>query len=521
MFFFSMLSCVEMHFVDHSQCDPSHHRPAEPAQSTSSAATPSSRSARLSCISSAGGSRGSISPQSSLGESFSQSPTQSFVDRATIQTGQCFPPLPITKPSPLPSDFTLPGNLLTDSDLSALPMQDFDPEIFQFADMELDSWNVDFTTFPPVDGNNAWKSHEDIFAPNYEYTVSPVSQGVSSSEQVQSSSLPHVATFAEHVLTHQDQERQARQTGHLVRDAVSYDSRGLEFDIDQWLHSTTDREDRKGLQSQQEGGVPSESSNHSEANENLFTYDILSLPGTANFDGTFSQASKGNRRHRRLRRNQEAKVRHVDIFKRTPFQPFLQNPIILRDQDYILYPDSPQFDWGLEPHQISRDIGSKEWHKRTGTESATSEKRHVDAPCSDQKSQGPTSTGLGIPGSGYRVSGVQRKSFLEAPDRYLPSPSPSNSNASYAESAANDMPDYQSVVNNAQNDSYLFDSSKLNHYRHVSKLHHRAKLDEFEQQPDVPVPSNYEADRHYRYAYSPFCHCTWLTYSAVLFVEHV
>jgi hypothetical protein len=381
-------------------------------------------------------------------------------------------------------------------------MQDFDPELFQLADRELDSWNEDFTAFSSVDSNNAWKSHEDIFAPNYGYTLSPVPQSVSSSEQVRSSSLPHVTTFAEHVLPRQDQERQARQTGHPVRDAVYYDSRGLEFDIDQWLHSTTDREDRKDPQSQGGGG------------------------------------------------------NHVDMFRRHPFQQGLQNPIISRDQDYILYPDSPQFDWGLAPHQISRDIGSKELPKRTGAESATSENRHVDASCSDQKSQGPTSTEVRIPGSNYHVPSVQQNRLLElgVPDRYLPSPSPSDSsenvkgisisvsNALYAEnaeSAANHMQDfpseYLSVVNNAQSDSGPFDSVELNHQRLVSKLHHRdksrnplqlsniydrAQLDEFEKQSGAPVTAICEVDRHNRYASSSFCHCTWLTYSAVLVVEH-
>ena len=60
--------------------------------------------------------------------------------------------------------------------------------------------------------------------------------------------------------------------------------------------------------------APSESSDHSEANENLSADDVLSLPGTATFDGTFSQVSKGKRRRRRFtseRRKQVAKVRQV------------------------------------------------------------------------------------------------------------------------------------------------------------------------------------------------------------------
>lgn len=253
-------------------------------------------------------------------------------------------------------------------------MQDFDPKLFQLADMELDSWNADFTAFPPTSNNNAWNNHEDIFAPNYGFSVSPVPQSVSSSEQFRSSSLPYVTTFAEQVSPRQEQERQARPPGQLVRDAVYSDSHGIDFDIDQWLHSTTNREDHKHPQSQ--GAASS----------------------------------------------------HMDMFKRNPFQQGLQNPLISRDQDYILYPDSPQFDWGLEPHQISRDIGSKEWLPHTGAESVTSKKCRVDASSFDQDSQGPASAGGGIPGSNYHVSGDQSKQFLELdePYQYLPSPSPSD-----------------------------------------------------------------------------------------------
>jgi hypothetical protein len=60
--------------------------------------------------------------------------------------------------------------------------------------------------------------------------------------------------------------------------------------------------------------APTVSSNPSEANENLSVDDDMSLPGTATFDGTFSQVSKGKRRRRRFdseRRKQVANVRKV------------------------------------------------------------------------------------------------------------------------------------------------------------------------------------------------------------------
>jgi hypothetical protein len=60
--------------------------------------------------------------------------------------------------------------------------------------------------------------------------------------------------------------------------------------------------------------APTASSNESEANENLSADDALSLPGTATYDETFSQISKGKRRRKRFnskRRKEVANVRKV------------------------------------------------------------------------------------------------------------------------------------------------------------------------------------------------------------------
>src|ERR1700722_9160725 len=60
--------------------------------------------------------------------------------------------------------------------------------------------------------------------------------------------------------------------------------------------------------------APTESSNHSETNENLSADDVLSLPGTATYDETFSQISNGKRRRKRFtseRRQEVANVRKV------------------------------------------------------------------------------------------------------------------------------------------------------------------------------------------------------------------
>ena len=60
--------------------------------------------------------------------------------------------------------------------------------------------------------------------------------------------------------------------------------------------------------------APTDSSNHSETNENLSVDDDLSLPGTGIFDETFSQISKGKRRRKRFppeRRKEVARVRKL------------------------------------------------------------------------------------------------------------------------------------------------------------------------------------------------------------------
>jgi hypothetical protein len=422
--------------------------------------------------------------------------------------GQCFPPLPTAKPSLSPSDFMLPDNLLPDSDLSALPMQDFDPELFQLAEMELDSWNADFTAFPATSNSLAWNNHEDVFAPNYSLAVSPVTQDVSSLEQVRSKSLPHSTTLAEQVSRHQDQDRHARQPGQIVRDPVYSDSHGVEFDIDQWLHSTADREDRKNLQSQRAASGMS----RRKLRRDDYTVGWICPLG---LDQNAAMAMLDDE-HECLPQspvdNKASLLCSIGDQRPTlasnPLQQRLQNPALSRDQDYILYPDSPQFDWGLEPHLISRDIGSKEWLPSTGAKSATSKKNHVDTSNSDHKSQGPASAGVRNPGSNYHVPGDQSTRFLEMgePYQYLPSPSPSTggeevkgisvseSNALEAEGTAYDTQDAFSQYEN----QYMKPYSR--HCDHDSEPYPR--------QFEVALSGNDEVDGHYRYAPSFFSSIT-------------
>ncbi len=331
-------------------------------------------------------------------------------------------------------------------------MRNFDPELFQFADMELDSWNADFTAFPTANNHNDWSSHEDIFLPNYGYRISSVPQGGSSSEEIRSSSLPQVTTYVEHVLPRQDQDQDqlARQFGQLVRDTVYPDPHGVEFDVDQWLHSTTDLEHCKDSRYQRDG------SGAAGGHRNMLTQDLS--------------------------------------------QRGLQNQIILRDQDYILYPDSPQFEWGLEPHQIFRDIGNKEWLQCKEAASEMS-KQSVEASPYEKDPRGPASAAVRIPGSNYHASGAQLTQLLEMapPYQYLPSPSPldssedvkgtsvSSCNLSEAEGTAYDSQDSVSQCWTKSN----YAQSRHRHFN-------SAQLNVVQRQSNGSVLGNDEVDGYYR-----------------------
>jgi hypothetical protein len=399
-FFLQMLLCIKMRFVNRKQCDPSHHRPARSSLGTPTSATPSNRSARFSCISSARGSQGSISPQSSLGDSFNQSPIQGFVDRSIAPIGQSFPSLPTPRPSLSPPEYILPDTLLTDSDLSALSMQDIDQEVFQWADMELESWNTDFTTFPPADYNSGWNSQEDLFVPNYSYIAPIASDQVNSGQQDPLRSSPHVIP---HANDGQNHDRKPRHPGQLIHDAVhSHD-----FDIDQWLLPALSREDH--------GDLPTGPSANS----------------------------------------------HKDTCK--DYQSHVQDSFGSRDQDYVLFPDSPQFDWGLEPHQISQDIGSK----YSGVESGILRQRYIDANLDEQDLRTSRSGGI----SKNTVSRVQSTEIYQTNQSYLPSPSASDGSEDYEGTSGSDcsISGTCRTVNDGQ-DTILQNS---NHAQSFSQGHHR------------------------------------------------
>jgi hypothetical protein len=368
----------------------------------------------------------------------------------------------------------LPDTLLTGTDLSALPMQDFDPELFQLADMELDSWNTDFTAFPPADNSNSWDSHEDIFTSIHGYGVSPEIQGGSSSEQIRSGSLPPVTTIAEQGLPRQDhQERLTRQPGQLVRDAAYHDSHGVEFDIDQWLHSTTDQQYFKESQTQ-----------------------------------LAAAATRGG----------------VDMSIHNPLQQGSQNPVLSRDQDYILYPDSPQIEWGLEPHLISHDIGEKEWLPRKEAGSGTLRKRHVDKSSHEQDPQEPVSTGEIISDSNHHVPGVQPTQLLVMGvlRPYLPSPSPSDGNEDSKGTSVSDSNSSGTEGIAYDTQDSLSQCSTQSNYAQSRRTHcDCAPWGVGTRQSDSLVLVNDDVVGYHRYSPSYFHNCKWLIRLIVLFVEHL
>jgi hypothetical protein len=330
--------------------------------------------------------------------------------------------------------------------MSAMPMQGFDPELFQLADMELDSWNAGFTAFPPANNHNAWNSHEDIFAPTHVFGFSPETQGGIPSEQVRSGSLLHIPTFEEQVLSRQDhQERLARRPGQLSEDAYP-ESHVVEFDINQWLHSTTTQGDFK------ESKTPLAAS-----------------------------AATGR------------------TLKHFTLQQDDQNPVLSRDQDYILYPDSPQIEWGLEPHLVSRDIGNREYLPRRY--------RHIDKSSDEQDSQGPASVGARISGSNYYVPVVHSSHPLavEAPYQYLPSPSPSSSSKDAKDTKMSDC-----SLSEAEDTAYdtqdsLSQCSKSNYVQRHHRHSDCAQLDLIARRSDASASGNDEMDGYHGYG-TPPCH---------------
>jgi hypothetical protein len=138
-------------------------------------------------MSSACGSRASISPQSSLQESFTQSPAQTSPAAIVAHTGQESPPYPTSGHRVSPSGLSLPEAQLPDP----APPEDLDSEFFNFVDMDPESWNsraaiVDSSSYNHGHSLNHYgprtnfqTSEQDPFAPGYGFLRDFTSMGTS------------------------------------------------------------------------------------------------------------------------------------------------------------------------------------------------------------------------------------------------------------------------------------------------------------------------------------------------------
>jgi hypothetical protein len=188
-------------------------------------------------MSSACGSRASISPQSSLQESFTQSPAQTSPAAIVAHTGQEFPPFPTSRQHISPPGFFLEAQLPDPA-----PPEDFDLEFLNFVDMDQEPWNSKVAT---VNSNNynhghslnhydPWTnfqpSERDPFAPG-DFT------SISTSYPGQLLSETNFASLFPGGMESQAPQRHSEQStshAHPLEDAT-YQSVLPEFDIDQLL----------------------------------------------------------------------------------------------------------------------------------------------------------------------------------------------------------------------------------------------------------------------------------------------
>jgi hypothetical protein len=316
----------------------------------------------------------------------------------------------------------LSDSFLTESDLSALPMQDIDQEIFQWADMELESWNTDFTAFLPADYNNVWNGQADMFASSYGYIAPIASQQVNSEEQDPLRSSPHVIP---HSNDGQNHNRKPRQPGQLVHDAVQSSN----FDIDSWLLPSSSREDRREVNA----GPSAES--------------------------------------------------QEDMLKDYQSQRAVQNPVDSQ-QDYVLFPDSPQLDWGLESHLISWDIGSK----YSGVGSGILRQRHINASIDEQdlrvsRSQGTSNNSV-----------INSTEPFKTNQSYLPSPSASDGSEDDEGTSRPDL--RRSRARSTVNDRQDSISQNSNHAQGFSEYLNQDTFGGVQQRYGVPTDRNEMSGRH-------------------------
>jgi len=243
-------------------------------------------------------------------------------------------------------NFTLPDPLFPDSDLSTLPMQNIDPELFQLADIELDSWNSQFTAFSNLAYTNQWNSHEDVFTPSHSPAEGSDLLSPNSSQQysLNNFSVPVIRQGQEGSVM-QRRDGIIAPPGQQSQDLIYPDSFGFDFNIDQWVHSSPEGEEHNYRRTAQ-------------------TSHTVVEPTT---------------RHLSL-----------DEFRTRPDR---------HDHDYILYPESPQFDLELDRHDAIRDIASVQWPPRPGWESNSSHMRSDTA--QEQNSTDSLLQGVTLPDSSY------------------------------------------------------------------------------------------------------------------------
>jgi hypothetical protein len=232
--------------VNHSQCDPSHHRLSPISDGTPNSASFSESSGRDNSFSSAMGSQGSVSPLSSLGESFTQSPSQSIAPRAIAHSGQNFPSFP--------ADFTMPSTgfdaMYEVPNMSTLSTDMLDPSMFQIMAPDEDIWGQ-FPQFPS-DANSyeAWNNNHDFYALSSGASEIPEPQNLKATPDGASRGILHdTMPQRQETMVAQNRDRPTTTPTTQSPERLAYrDSEESSFDITQWLDPSVCQDDNHSLQ---------------------------------------------------------------------------------------------------------------------------------------------------------------------------------------------------------------------------------------------------------------------------------
>jgi hypothetical protein len=246
MLWFSHINYVLQWLLMILQCDPSHHRPTPSALGTPSSATSSTPSARNTSFSPSSGSRGSISPLSSLGESFSQSPTQIFATSAIAHAGQGFSSMPTPNQNLSPSDFTLPDMPFMDPILSVSQTHNVDSELFQLADVEDVSLHDYLSQVSSNDSSySSWSSYDNLFTLSYNDELPAMPNIITTWQDPSGDSRTSVTQQTHENILAQNYDPQSA----LCQTIVSSNALESESNINDWLHPSLDTENNARHQS--------------------------------------------------------------------------------------------------------------------------------------------------------------------------------------------------------------------------------------------------------------------------------